>query len=273
MSEKALSCKEVTGIEEKIESIPRAMRHMGWTVSADLMEHWLHGAAWVLPPEWKSKSSPDPRTLAPAHVNQRSVRMSWAMSYGQIKSAVTTLRGSMANGPARIVLRDRLRTVVWGPQNRVSVGSVQHTAIDLEKTCQSNYLEFGANMDTMDDLYGSIGKGTLKVALIGEATKDSSTGRVTMHVTHAGFYIKDTYDFIDFQYLGTWTKDGVLSKSQMLMNAALEGVALRWGSEPLGNIYNHDFETYRCRTGFGGDFMIYSDVHWERVDLSLDLGA
>ncbi|WP_425482236.1 DUF6402 family protein [Luteibacter yeojuensis] len=34
---------------------------------------------------------------------------------------------------------------------------------------------------------------------------------------------------------------------------------------------NHDFEKYRKTTGLGGDFIIYSDVYWERVDLSLDL--
>lgn len=113
---------------------------------------------------------------------------------------------------------------------------------------------------------------TLKAALIGEARRDARTGRIALKVTHVGFYIRDTYDFNDFQYLGTWTERGVLNKAQMLMNTALDGMAFRWGGEPIGNVYNHDFDTYRGTTGFGGDFVIYSDVYWESAKLLLDLG-
>ncbi|HVI53824.1 MAG TPA: DUF6402 family protein [Luteibacter sp.] len=37
------------------------------------------------------------------------------------------------------------------------------------------------------------------------------------------------------------------------------------------NVFNHDFETYRCTTGLGGDFVIHSDVHWELANLVFDL--
>ncbi|SDG20622.1 DUF6402 family protein [Dyella sp. 333MFSha] len=272
MIENTSSCQRVIGIRDKIESIPRAMRHMGWAVSAELMEHWLHGAAWVLPHEWKSINPPDPRTLSPSQVNMHAVRMSWALSHGHVAMAMTRLRAKMANGPARELLRKRMSGAAWGTSNRVAFGSKDHTAIQLEATCQSNIELFGDNLGTMDDLYGSLGKAAMKVVLIGEATRDARTGRISLQVTHAGYYIRDTYDFEGFQYLGTWTKDGVLSKGQMLMNAASNGMVFRWGGEPIGNIFNKDFDTYRCQTGYGGDFIIYSDVHWEPVSLLLDLG-
>ncbi|HVI56431.1 MAG TPA: DUF6402 family protein [Luteibacter sp.] len=265
-------CENGTAVKQKIEAIPGAMRQMGWTVSAELMERWLQSPPWVLPPEWKSNNPPDPVSLSSLHVDQRIVRMSWAMSHPRVRIAMRELRAKMANTPARGILRSRLADMSWGTQNRIAFGSLQDPAVLLDKTCQSNYETFGAKLDTMDDLYGSLGMATLKVAVIGEAVRDERTQRPALKVTHAGFYNRDTYDFNDFQFLGTWTRDGVLSKAQMLMNTALDGMAFRWGGEPIGNVFNHDFNAYRCTAGFGGDFVIYSDVHWERADLTLDLG-
>jgi hypothetical protein len=141
----------------------------------------------------------------------------------------------------------------------------------LEQVCQSNYESFGSMSDTMDDLYGSLGMATLKVALIGEAVRDPRTGRRSLIATHAGFYLRDTYDFNGFQYLGAWTESGVLSKAQMLMNMASDGMGFRLGGEPIGNVFNHHFEAYRRFTGLGGDFVVYSDVYWEPANLLLDL--
>jgi hypothetical protein len=52
---------------------------------------------------------------------------------------------------------------------------------------------------------------------------------------------------------------------------ALDGMVFRWRGEPIGNVYNHHFDAYRRATGHGGDFVIYSDVYWERTNLLLDL--
>lgn len=263
------SCEDATAIKQKIEAIPRAMREMGWTVSASLMERWLHEPAWVLPNAWKKNQ---PTNLSFSHLDQRIVRMDWAMSHQRVLSEMKKLRANMANGPARALLRNRLAGLSWKANNRAGVGSRKDSAIQLEQSCQSNIEPFGDTLDTMDDLYGALGKATLKVALIGEARRDARTGRLALQVTDAGFYIRDTYDFNDFQYLGTWTKSGVLNKAQMLMNTALDGMAYRWGGEPIGNVFNHDFDRYRSLIGFGGDFVIYSDVYWESVNLLLDLG-
>ena len=265
------SRERATDIKGKIEAIPGAMRQMGWGVSAALMERWIHSPAWVLPSEWKGKDTPDPRGLSTGHLDQQIVRMSWAMANSRVRIAMTDLRRKMANGPARKVLKDRVTKLPWGTKHQLDFGNRQNRAIELERTCQSNFEAFGDEWDTMDDLYGSLGMATMKVALIGEARRDAGTGKLSLQVSHAGFYIRDTYDFNDFQYLGTWTKNGVLSKTQMVMNTALDGMVFRWGGEPIGNVFNQDFDTYRCATGFGGDFVIYSDVHWEPADLLLEL--
>ncbi|HVI54922.1 MAG TPA: DUF6402 family protein [Luteibacter sp.] len=262
--------ENVAAVRESIEMIPVAMRRMGWRVSAELMERWLRSPAWVLPSKWKSNNPPDPRTLASAHLDQKIVRMSWAMANPRVRIAMDELRAKMANGPARANLRDRISTLPWLSHQKMAFGSQSDSAVQLDQTCQSNRVSFGGMMDTMDDLYGGIGRATLKVALIGEATRDARTGNDSLRITHAGFYIRDTYDFSGIQYLGTWTESGVLNKSQMLMASVSDGLTFRWG-KPLGHRSNQDFETLRRLTGVGGDFVLYSDVYWERVDLLLDL--
>jgi hypothetical protein len=262
--------EEVAAIRESIEMIPRAMRHMGWRVSAEMMERWLRSPAWVLPDTWKSNNPPDPRSLAPAQLDQRSVRMNWAMSNPRVRVAMEELRGKMANGPARKNLRDRVDKLLRLPGQSVRFGSQSDSAVQLDQTCQSNWVAFGGALDTMDDLYGGIGKATLKVALIGEARRDTHTGKSALRVTHAGFYIRDTYDFSGHQYLGEWTESGVQSKTEMIATSVIDGLSFRWGKPP-GHRSNYDFQTYRRLTGRGGDFVLYSDVYWEHANLLLDL--
>ena len=271
MHGKSSSCETVTSNKAKVEAVPGAMRQMGWGVAADLMERWLHSPAWVLPREWKGRSTPDPSHLLPGHLDQNIVRMSWAIANPRVRVAMKELRAKMANTPARTVLKERVSKLSWGTAERMQFGNRRNAAIELEQTCQSNFEPFGDTFDTMDDLFGGLGSATLKVALIGEARRNPPTGKLALQVTDAGFYIRDTYDFNDFQYLGTWTKNGVLSKAEMVINTALDGLVFRWGGEPIGNVFNHDFDRYRCTTGFGGDFVIYSDVHWEPANMLLEL--
>jgi hypothetical protein len=261
----------VLAVKNKIEAIPGAMRNMGWRVSAELMERWLRSPHWVLPSVWKSTNPPDPGTLSPKNLDQSIVRMSWAMSNPRIRAAMKALRVSMANGPARAHLARRIAKLPWGSGCRVDFGARHHSAVQLEQTCQSNFERFGDFLDTMDDLYGGIGIGTLKVALIGTAMRDIQTGKLSLQVTHAGFYIRDTYDFHGFQYLGMWSRSGVLSKAGMLLNAASDGLAFHTNGDLIGNVFNYHFDAYRRLTGFGGDFVIYSDVYWEPANFVLEL--
>lgn len=269
MAEGSSYQEEVAAIRESIEMIPRAMRNMGWRVSADMMERWLRSPAWVLPGTWKSDSPPDPRTLSSTHLDQSIVRMSWAMTNPRVRIALERLRARMVNEAAKRVLLDRLPSFL-GTKDERDFGSLQDSAVNLDRTCQANYVTVGGALDTMDDFYGGLGKALLKVAFIGRARRDARTGKIALQVTHAGFYIRDTYDFNGAQYLGTWTKSGVRNKSEMLMDAVTDGLTFQWG-KPAGHRSNHDFGAYRTHTGLGGDYVLYSDVYWERANLVLNL--
>ncbi|HEY4292366.1 DUF6402 family protein [Luteibacter sp.] len=255
---------------ELIKSIPTAMRRMGWTVSAQLMERWLQTPAWVLPTDWKKrKTSPN---LMPSftQIDQNTVRMSWARSYQRLRSMMDELRTAMANEPARKELRTKTAKIQLSPDWSI-FGSQTYSAFRLDGLHQSNAREFGGFSDPLDDMYGSLGMATLKVALIGEAKRDPRSQRVTIRATHAGYYIRDTYDFNGFQFLGTWTKTGVLHSIQPPLPLTSHGVISHLGKEPVSHVFNHDFESYRRVTGLGGDFIVYSDVVWEPVDMTLEL--
>eukprot|EP01029_Cantina_marsupialis_P017531 TRINITY_DN393960_c0_g1_i1.p1 TRINITY_DN393960_c0_g1~~TRINITY_DN393960_c0_g1_i1.p1 ORF type:complete len:313 (+),score=3.05 TRINITY_DN393960_c0_g1_i1:101-940(+) len=59
-----------------------------------------------------------------------------------------------------------------------------------------------------NDLYGSLGNFGLYAAIT-KATVKKSKKTITITITEVGLYMRDTYDFIGNQYLGTWTWDGV----------------------------------------------------------------
>lgn len=253
-----------------IESIPEAMRRMGWTVSAQLMERWLRTPAWVLPEEWKEQKTAPTLMPSSTQMDQTTVRMSWAMSHQRVQAVMRELRSPMANEPAQRELSEKTANIELTPEWAI-FGNRAHSAFRLDQLHQSNARKFGDFSDPLDDMYGSLGKATLKVALIGEAKRDPRSERVSIRTTHAGYYIRDTYDFKGFQYLGAWTKSGVMGSIQTPMPLTSHGVISRMSTEPVGQIFNHDFETYRRATGCGGDFIIYSDVLWEPMNLTLEL--
>lgn len=265
-----LSPRDNEATVEMIRAIPDAMRQMGWHVSAALMDRWLRTPAWSMPEWWKGKYGPDPRVIAASQVDNRIVRAAWAMSRPRMREKVIELRGKMANTPAREELRRKLSELPWGSRTRLTFGSRGDDALTLDRTCQSNSVRAGSPMDTMDDMYGALGRFTVKVALIGEATR-TGHGKFSLKVTDAGFYIRDTYDFNGPQFLGVWSRSGALGKVKTAMNVVGNGLTFQWG-RPAGHVSNEDFDVYRRATGFGGDFIVYSDVIWESANMTVDLG-
>jgi hypothetical protein len=119
--------EDVAAVRDAIESIPPAMRNMGWHVSAEIMDRWIRSPAWVLPDVWKSENPPDPATLSPAHLDQSLVSMSWALTSPRVRMAMKKLRTSMANSPAKRILLDRVKRLPWGNSLRIDFGDIRDT--------------------------------------------------------------------------------------------------------------------------------------------------
>ncbi len=197
--------------------------------------------------------------------------MEWATRFGRCRSAVSELRGKLDNAAAVALLRQNVMRRPWGQSERLAFGHKGMSVLELDDACLANSLTIGGRFDTMDDMYGALGRATAKVGIIGTARRNHATGRLALHADYAGFFLRDNYDFNGFQYLGHWMASGVRSKVQMMAHALGGSDTLR-DSLSLGNIFNHHFSNYRCERGLGGDFVIYSDVLWEPLDAWIDLG-
>jgi hypothetical protein len=175
------------------------------------------------------------------------------------------------------LLKKRLETAGWNGEDAFDLGFYNMSAVQMDAICQLNFKNFGDEWDTLDDMYGALGSATLKIGAVGKAfrTSDPLTGcsKDFFHVEHLGLYIRDNYDFNGLQYLGSWTKDRVLTKSETVLTTTVPGlVAVLASRGPFARVWNGDFRKYRNLKGQGGDFVLYSDVLWKRKDLIIALG-
>lgn len=124
----------------------------------------------------------------------------------------------------------------------------------------------GGMLDTINDIYGALGRYTLFLAVIG-ALNVSKAGKVSFQIHKTGVYIKDVYEFTEDQFLGYWTKEKCLGKSEILLYHAALGEArtynaLEYLNSLVFTVSNKDFRMWREKRQMGGDFVIYSDVKW-----------
>ncbi|WP_221313827.1 DUF6402 family protein [Glaciimonas immobilis] len=141
--------------------------------------------------------------------------------------------------------------------------------------CQVNYQGFGSKTDVLDELYGAVGKGIFKLAVVGETRVNYLFRQDEFIVQHIGIYLRDTYDFNSdstFEQmfpLGVWSKSRLLSKAEMtvymLMYNARENSKIAEMFPSLVPVFNDDFRRYQKRHQAGGDFVVYSDVMWLKV--------
>jgi len=261
-----------------LSRLPAAMRSMGWGTAAALMQRWFDSPAWQMPEAWKEKKTqPAPISLGAAQSDQTIVRMDWAMRFERCRKAVEVAQTRLTTPNAVERLQYLLKKAGWRGDGPFDLGALDMSAPQIDAYSQVNFAEFGKFSDSLDDMYGALGNATLKVGVVGKAfTRDDPTTRKARHyfrVEHIGFYIRDNYDFNGLQYLGTWTEDRVLTKAETIFTLTAHGqVVIRLKDGPFAAVTNSDYREYRNKTGKGGDFIIYSDVLWKKVDQIIDLG-
>jgi len=259
--------------------LPKAMRNMGWETAAALMQRWFDSPAWAMPAEWKdTRTQPNSMSLGAANCDDRIVKMEWAIRYEGVQNAIKVAETLIDTPNAIKLLRKRLLAAGWVPGCPFELGFFNMSAVQMDAVSQVNFSEFGKTLDTLDDMYGALGRGTLKVGVVGavhtEVDAITESVRHYFKVSYVGFYIRDNYDFNGPQYLGTWTEDRVLSKSETIISLTSSGqTIINVGDTPFAAVTNSDFRRYREKTGFGGDFVVYSDVLWRRHEHLIDLGG
>ena len=281
-----------------LNDIPNAMHKMGWTVSEKLMRKWFSVSPdHAMTTAQRTGQGVNYLALSADRIDDQTVKMSWALGYKPVKKALNDLYHEWATPKSMQLLRGRLSAVGWQSGGTARLGYGLTRAIELDMTCQVNYREFGSITDDFDDFFGAINIGTLKVALIGTASFDQARNCDIFKIDGMGFYIRDTYDFnvggriIDRVQeravgLGVWSKSKVLNKeetldystyfSRVLMSPLVALSALVTPDASVAEamkmlyskyngfvpVYNQDFRDWQNKNKTGGDFFVFSDVHW-----------
>ncbi|NHB87878.1 DUF6402 family protein [Photorhabdus tasmaniensis] len=255
----------VTEIEMDIfylNQIPDAMERMGWEMAPKLMRHWFSikpDFSFFDHKDLKDKYVRGDATLIPPErYNDSIVKMSWAKKYIQVQEGIEHLMHNWSSVNGIGLLKKRL-------MNNVTKLGYSDSVIELDTYAQVNRHPIGSMTDKINDYYGAIGKALLKMAVKGYVDKINNKD---VFITESiGLYIKDTYDFVgDEEFLGVWGKNGVLSKTKMLLfKGYYDG--MQWkelageysGYVPIQNL---DFRAWQKRRKEGGDFIVFSDVLW-----------
>lgn len=244
--------------------IPGIMRKRKLPKAAALLEHWFIGQPFSMPKTWKAPPphTVDPRMIKPVHIEDSIITMQWAFgfaralaAYNELKNAVLGYAGPDSEEASKRELFNCLKAdgKLTGQATRFGLGS----APELHKTAHLNTRLVGSNnwaklSDPIDDMYCALGVFGMHIAAFGEVTPlDPKVGKGThkVTITKLGFYIKDTYDFNEDQPLDVWGQDGPAK-------APAPGRVL---------VENGHFRAWRSHFNRGGDFMLFSNVHWEGI--------
>lgn len=252
-----------------IDMIPDAMRNMGWEMAPKLMEHWFEiSPAFAFTTESKRRSlDEDARNLPLTQVSTEIIKMSWAMKFEQVSAGIEELTGRWKSTKGIARLKNLLLNKGDFNKNVVSLGYTDDV-MELDRTSQVNLIPIGSKLDTINDWYGAMGNSNLKVCIRGMTqTRQEKTFFI---VDKLGFYLKDTYDFVDegnsSEPLGVWSKDRILNKEEtgIYMSTYLSGL---WGHlvrnfSGFVPVFNKDFRKWQRKHDSGGDYIVFSDVLW-----------
>lgn len=261
-----------------LNDIPEAMEKMGWHVSAKMMRRWFSTKpAYVMTPEVRDANL-IASDLLPSQFDDQIIKLDWALEYDGCLDAFEFLaQGGWITENGLSLLKRRLIAAGWTPGKEFRLGSTRMKAIELEDLCQVNRKGFGEAYDVINDMYGAIGTGTMKIAVVGKTKVSDLTGRDNFVIEKIGLYIRDTYDFTDdpkwknhglSEPLGVWSRNRCLTKEEsaefflsrtrVTIPLAMNNLKFK-GFVPVAN---KDFRRWQDAHNSGGDFIVYSDVKW-----------
>lgn len=231
-----------------ITLIPAVMRSLRWNNAARLMDRWFARLGNADP----ARGVPDTTTI---RMDQ------WVLTFpraAEIYNQLVTDR-IWANEAAQPVVARMLQRQGKFTSQRTTFGNLSAPVPQLDIDF-INQRSAGAMTDPLDDMYGALGRFLFRTVIQGfvtpaaasmHGTMRSPTGRPTpgfyrhtVNIERVGIYVWDSYDFNGHQLLGFWSPLGV-------SKVPLPGFDL---------VTNGDFRDHRARTGYGHDYIIYSDL-------------
>ena len=256
-----------------IRDLPRVMRRNGWTVGAQLMDRWFGRPARTMTDREKAGTDPSP------DIETRLVTMRWALGFERVMQANNNLLATWdvrarEPGPNRVVA-GRLRR--WradrpGTRGAFRFGDLSGPTNVVDRTSQINFERIETSLFTsIDDFYAGIGNAAIKLAVTGVA-KPIANDRYELTVDEVGTYLRDTYEFIGDQRLGSWSPTGV---DAMAFAAPMIPVVAEEAEDVLlvgsYRVNNTSFQEYRRHYGRGGDYVIFSNVVRRRLSIPITI--
>lgn len=284
--------KTVSVRQFKITDIPDAMRKMDWLVAAALMDHWFEGKPWDnetlgMPSDVK-KNHLD---VLPQYIETTIIKMGWALQFRPVDE---TLKFLLANWDSPRGREQMLRVFEKHYADVSSARVMLDFRGQVEAVQEFGYFNsrpyhYSKLSLEVDELRAALADFTLKV--VAEGVLEITPEKYIFYPAWLGFYIDDTYDFIDDPYwpsqiLGYWNFEGMATR---LRDVVVNEVAFDFEAQSFSRqsilmhvddlerkyadisarryflANNKAFQEYRVQKNRGGDFRIYSDMHIENI--------
>lgn len=250
-----------------LRKLPDVMKNMGWSTAAELMERWFTSPSFIITDDIKMQFYGQPLLIKEQNYDDKIVKMKWYLSFPGMKEHVIKLSQTYLTPNSKKELLKKLVIANIRKDGDYLCPMNPESARELNAVCQIQTKPMGHLLDTINDIYGSLGEYSLQLAVIG-ILKVPKTGRAYFQIHKMGIYIKDLFEFNGFQFLGLWTQEKCLGKAEIVSHS-LKGAAAAESYTPMEEItspvffvYNSDFREWREKHNMGGDFIIYSDVLW-----------
>ena len=271
-----------------LQDVPKAMLKLGMPMAAKLQERWFAGSANYSndADDLKNEINQDGASYAPTMVDMTTVKMEWVLSFRRAKAAFddlvqTRVRTLPALNALKEILschRSRHDIIGWNfaKSNFLEFHrGFQFQFVKVNATWGQRLSEFLTRAVTAqgvpDDLTGALGAFDLYAAVGHAYFEGSSSSRIAV-VTEIIVYVRDSYDFLNDQYLGHWSSSHVAvvpahqlaEGSGYFSDPVVEGSPYHKG-DVMYPVTNKDYREWRKKHGRGGDFIIYTD----RIDVKL----
>jgi Family of unknown function (DUF6402) len=249
-----------------LRDIPSAMRRSGWPVGATLMDRWFNTGARSMGPQEKAGDAPSP------DIETRAVTMRWGLGFGRVASAhselLATWHSAVRLQRSSQTMTNRLRKwrAAKGGSGAFRFGDLSRPVAEVDAACQINFQTVESGMfAAADDFYAAMGRALIKIAVSGMVTPLPS-GRFQLSIDEIGTYIRDTYDFIGDQSLGSWGPDGLRRVAVFAPDIPVIAETARdQPGQDYWSVDNKSFRDWRAHYARGGDFVILSDVRRQKL--------
>lgn len=249
-----------SGTKFNILEIPNVMKNiLNWPKSAEIMNLWFKLPCRKMSKEEKEGVNLD--KIPSEYINKTIFTMKWLESFERVKKAKAELLSNQVlwSENAQKAIKKRFEKFNIIESSSYIIDNSNLSIEELHKNWQFQYKKIGyslGNFNEVDDLYGSLGNFGLYVAILKAEVNNN-----ILHIKKIGLYMKDTYDFIDNQYLGHWNEKGMMiTIAGKIIEDRFKNKGFNFDMGVADSFGNKDFQEYQNQNQKGGDLLLFSDV-------------